>query len=118
MSFSRSTSPLPLPANHRRDCMSAATKRYKYLRRMFKLGQMDFEFAMWQMVYLCIAPHKVYRNFQYRKRKYNNKQHYHFTYDLYDLLHVLSTYIPSQLLLFRLYLFIKYLILHFLLLPM
>jgi len=29
---------------------------------------MDFEFAAWQMVYLFISPHKVYRNFQYRKQ--------------------------------------------------
>lgn len=70
MSYSRSTSPLPLPVNHQRDCMSAATKRWKYLRRMLKFDQMDFEFAFWQMIYLFIAPQKVYRNFQYRKRKY------------------------------------------------
>lgn len=30
---------------------------------------MDFEFALWQMLYLFIAPQKVYRNFHYRKRK-------------------------------------------------
>lgn len=28
---------------------------------------MDFEFALWQMIYLFIAPQKVYRNFGYRK---------------------------------------------------
>lgn len=28
---------------------------------------MDFEFAAWQMVYLFIAPQKVFRNFNYRK---------------------------------------------------
>jgi UNC-50 family len=28
---------------------------------------MDFEFAMWQMLYLFVAPQKVYRNFGYRK---------------------------------------------------
>jgi len=28
---------------------------------------MDFEFALWQMIYLFIAPQKVYRNFHYRK---------------------------------------------------
>lgn len=47
--------------------MSAAVKRYRYLRRLFKFQQMDFEFAMWQMMYLFIAPQKVYRNFNYRK---------------------------------------------------
>lgn len=33
---------------------------------------MDFEFAFWQMLYLFIAPQKVYRNFHYRKRNYHN----------------------------------------------
>ncbi|CAB0010684.1 unnamed protein product [Nesidiocoris tenuis] len=47
--------------------MSAAIKRYRYLRRLLKFEQMDFEFAMWQMTYLFINPQKVYRNFQYRK---------------------------------------------------
>lgn len=68
MDYSRRPS-LPLPVNHPRNCMSAATKRWKYLRRLFKFDQMDFEFAFWQMLYLFIAPQKVYRNFQYRKRK-------------------------------------------------
>ena len=69
MSSSRTTSPLPPPANYRNDCMSATNKSYKYLRRFVKFDQMDFEFAMWQMLYLFIAPKKVYRNFNYRKRK-------------------------------------------------
>jgi len=61
-------SPLPSPATHRSGCMSAAAKRFKYLRRLFKWHQMDFEFAAWQMVYLFVSPQKVYRNFQYRKQ--------------------------------------------------
>lgn len=48
--------------------MSAAAKRWKFLRRLFHFQQMDFEFAFWQMVYLMSAPQKVYRNFQYRKQ--------------------------------------------------
>ncbi|XP_014251137.1 protein unc-50 homolog isoform X2 [Cimex lectularius] len=48
--------------------MSAAMKRYRYLRRLLKFDQMDFEFAIWQMTYLFINPQKVYRNFQYRKQ--------------------------------------------------
>lgn len=63
----RAGSPLPTPAVHRQDCMSAAAKRYKYLRRLIKFQQMDFEFAFWQMWYLFMAPQKVYRNFHYRK---------------------------------------------------
>ncbi|KAJ0172052.1 hypothetical protein K1T71_012025 [Dendrolimus kikuchii] len=65
--FPRSTSPLPAPANYQPTTASAAVKRYKYLRRLFKFNQMDFEFAAWQMVYLFIAPQKVFRNFNYRK---------------------------------------------------
>lgn len=29
---------------------------------------MDFEYALWQMLYLCVAPRKVYRNFHYHKQ--------------------------------------------------
>uniref|UniRef100_A0A0A9YVQ2 Protein unc-50 n=1 Tax=Lygus hesperus TaxID=30085 RepID=A0A0A9YVQ2_LYGHE len=58
---------LPSPVTQR-TCMSAAIKRYRYLRRLLKFDQMDFEFAIWQMTYLFISPQKVYRNFQYRKQ--------------------------------------------------
>ena len=50
------------------DRYSAAAKRYKYLRRLLKFHQMDFEFAIWQIIHLFIAPQKVFRAFQYRKR--------------------------------------------------
>lgn len=46
---------------------SASAKRFKYLRRIFHFRQMDFEYAIWQMLYLFISPQKVYRNFSYRK---------------------------------------------------
>ena len=39
--------------------LSATAKRQKYLRRLFKFRQMDFEYAFWQMIYLFIAPQKV-----------------------------------------------------------
>eukprot|EP00092_Neocalanus_flemingeri_P038973 GFUD01042427.1.p1 GENE.GFUD01042427.1~~GFUD01042427.1.p1 ORF type:complete len:282 (-),score=52.56 GFUD01042427.1:74-919(-) len=64
---SRVKSPLPAPAAYRPSCMSAAAKRYKYLRRIFHFRHMDFEFALWQMIYLFYKPQQVYRNFQYRK---------------------------------------------------
>ena len=35
--------------------MSAAAKRWKYLRRLVHFRQMDFEFAFWQMFYLVSA---------------------------------------------------------------
>lgn len=73
---SRCTSPvlvdvgstLPTPVTYRHNCISAATKCYKYLRKLLKFEQMDFEFALWQMIFLFTAPQKVYRNFQSRKQ--------------------------------------------------
>lgn len=47
---------------------TAGAKRYKYLRRLLHFRQMDFEFALWQMLYLFTSPQRVYRNFQYRKQ--------------------------------------------------
>ncbi|CAI9551907.1 unnamed protein product, partial [Staurois parvus] len=47
---------------------TAGAKRYKYLRRLFHFRHMDFEFALWQMLYLFTSPQKVYRNFQCRKQ--------------------------------------------------
>lgn len=47
---------------------TATAKRYRYLSRLFKFRQMDFEFALWQSWHLFTAPQKVYRNFQYRKQ--------------------------------------------------
>ncbi|KAJ8297618.1 hypothetical protein KUTeg_003311 [Tegillarca granosa] len=39
--------------------LTATSKRKKYLRRLLKFKQMDFEYAFWQMIYLFIAPQKV-----------------------------------------------------------
>ncbi|MEQ2190332.1 Protein unc-50 [Xenoophorus captivus] len=47
---------------------TAGAKRYKYLRRLLYFRQMDFEFAIWQMLYLFTSPQRVYRNFHYRKQ--------------------------------------------------
>lgn len=63
-----SSSSLPAPVTYRHNCIGAATKCYKYLRKLLKFEQMDFEFAMWQMIFLFISPQKVYRNFQSRKQ--------------------------------------------------
>ena len=38
----------------------STSMQYKYLRRILKYRHMDFEFALWQMLYLCISPRKVY----------------------------------------------------------
>ncbi|KAI9096608.1 UNC-50 [Phlyctochytrium arcticum] len=42
-----------------------------YVRRLFSIRQMDFEVALWQMLYLCIAPRRVYRNIYYHKQTKN-----------------------------------------------
>lgn len=65
-SFRSGRSHLPRPATANL-CSSATSKSSKYLRRLIKFRQMDFEFALWQMLYLFVAPQKVYRNFGYRK---------------------------------------------------
>ena len=46
-------------------------KLIKYLRRIFRKNQMDFEFASWQAFYLLVNPQQVYRNFAYRKQTKN-----------------------------------------------
>ncbi|VDM96630.1 unnamed protein product [Thelazia callipaeda] len=48
--------------------MTALAKLNRYFRRLVRFRQMDFEFALWQMIYLLVKPQKVYRNFMYRKR--------------------------------------------------
>ncbi|GAA6006981.1 hypothetical protein JCM11491_001464 [Sporobolomyces phaffii] len=42
-----------------------------WLRRLSRLPQMDFELAIWQLCYLCIAPRRVYRNVYYHKQTKN-----------------------------------------------
>ena len=37
---------------------------------MLNFRQMDFEFALWQMLYLVISPNKVYRNAHFQKSKF------------------------------------------------
>lgn len=63
----RSGLPRPVTTNL---CSSATQKIQKYLRRLVKFNQMDFEFALWQMLYLFVAPQRVFRNFGYRKGIY------------------------------------------------
>jgi hypothetical protein len=63
--------PEPIP-NRNRNCMdrySASAKLNKYFKRLTRLRHMDFQFAMWQIIYLFISPQKVFRDFAYRKRK-------------------------------------------------
>lgn len=62
----RSGRNLPRPATSSM-CNSATYKTAKYFRRLVKFNQMDFQYALWQMLYLFVAPQKVFRNSGYRK---------------------------------------------------
>lgn len=63
---SRTQSPLPPPISS--TCASATSKIHKFVRRLFKFQQMDFEYAAWQLAYLFYKPQQVYKNFNYRKQ--------------------------------------------------
>lgn len=43
----------------------------QYFGRLRKLPQMDFEFALWTMFYLCVNPRLVYRSVYYQKQTKN-----------------------------------------------
>ncbi|KAF8550340.1 UNC-50-like protein [Imleria badia] len=52
--------------------LTASTPRVPLLfRRLHRFHQMDFELALWQLSYLCIAPKQVYRNVYYHKQTKN-----------------------------------------------
>ncbi|GAA5852801.1 hypothetical protein JCM8547_004690 [Rhodosporidiobolus lusitaniae] len=42
-----------------------------WLRRLSRVPQCDFELAVWQLCYLCIAPRRVYKNVYYQKQTKN-----------------------------------------------
>lgn len=62
---------LPEPVPSHRSTPSSITKCTRYLQRLARFNQMDFEFAAWQMVYLFISPEKVFKNSVYRKQTKN-----------------------------------------------
>lgn len=43
----------------------------QYFRRIVKWRQMDLEYTLWQMLYLCISPKTVYRTTSYHKQTKN-----------------------------------------------
>lgn len=51
--------PEPSVFNRSRGCNNALQKCTLYFHRLFRVNQMDFEFAFWQMVYLFLNPKKV-----------------------------------------------------------
>lgn len=52
---------------------SAYNKCLRYMRKMFKFDQMDFQFAAWQMFYLFVSPQKLIKLF--RARKFSKSQY-------------------------------------------
>eukprot|EP00123_Amoebidium_parasiticum_P009844 comp19744_c0_seq1/m.23561 comp19744_c0_seq1/g.23561 ORF comp19744_c0_seq1/g.23561 comp19744_c0_seq1/m.23561 type:complete len:248 (-) comp19744_c0_seq1:552-1295(-) len=60
-----------LPGSQSQGRTRTPSRRYKFFRRLLNFRQLDFEVALYQMRDLCIAPHKVYRNFQYHKQTKN-----------------------------------------------
>ncbi|KAI9345776.1 UNC-50 [Pilaira anomala] len=67
-----------LPTTKGNNSDSGTSRRYRrsssvplILTRLVRFPQMDFEFALWQMAYLLIAPRRVYRNIYYHKQTKN-----------------------------------------------
>lgn len=52
-------------SNARRD---NALRMPRFIKRLFKFPQMDFEMAIWEMTSLLIAPKKVFRSMYYHVR--------------------------------------------------
>lgn len=62
-----------MPGTVRMDCMSASNKSFRFFRRLCKFTHMDFQSAISQMVNLFIAPQKIFKQANYRKRKYRTR---------------------------------------------
>jgi UNC-50 family len=53
----------PSPSRQRRRRGSSVSGGlHLYISRILTAKQMDFELALWQLVYLVISPRRVYRN--------------------------------------------------------
>lgn len=59
---------LPSPSVHTRYPYAVSHTRWDYFKRIFKLHQVDLEYTFAQMIYLCVAPTKVYHFVSYRKQ--------------------------------------------------
>ncbi|EJT99298.1 UNC-50-like protein [Dacryopinax primogenitus] len=53
------------------DAGAGWTRLPPMFRRMLRFQHMDFELALWQLTYLCIAPRKVYKQVYYHKQTHN-----------------------------------------------
>lgn len=65
--MSVATSPLPGPSGAAMRCLPPASQRHKFLRRLLQFRQMEFDFALWQMINLIVAPTKVYQNSKFNQ---------------------------------------------------
>ncbi|KAI6003014.1 UNC-50 [Pisolithus albus] len=65
--------PLTSPSypNHSMASTPVSSRVPLIFRRLHRFQQMDFELALWQLSYLCLAPKRVYRNVYYHKQTKN-----------------------------------------------
>lgn len=62
---------LPIHVESKRPSFAASTSFSEYTRRMIHYAQMDIDYTFAQMIYLCLAPRKVYQLTSYRKQTKN-----------------------------------------------
>lgn len=62
---------LPVHVESERPSFAASPSLPDYMRRMLHYAQMDIDYTFAQMIYLCIAPRKVYQLTAYRKQTKN-----------------------------------------------
>lgn len=62
---------LPVHVESERPSYAASPSFSEYMRRMIQYAQMDIDYTFAQMIYLCIAPRKVYQLTSYRKQTKN-----------------------------------------------
>lgn len=64
-------SSVPWALSHNSHSESYGRGIWEYIRRMRHVAQMDWEYTMWQMVYVCFQPKKVYHTTKYHKQTKN-----------------------------------------------
>eukprot|EP00928_Gymnodinium_smaydae_P025047 TRINITY_DN20089_c0_g1_i2.p1 TRINITY_DN20089_c0_g1~~TRINITY_DN20089_c0_g1_i2.p1 ORF type:complete len:246 (-),score=45.84 TRINITY_DN20089_c0_g1_i2:221-958(-) len=62
---------MPMHVESERPSFAASPSLSEYLRRMMHYAQMDIDYTFAQMMYLCVAPRKVYQLTSYRKQTKN-----------------------------------------------
>ncbi|KAJ8901173.1 hypothetical protein NDN08_007023 [Rhodosorus marinus] len=69
--MSTTPSALPLGGTAPRSSGRWLKNMPEYIRRAINYPQMDVDYTVWQMVYLCLAPAKVYRTTKYHRQTKN-----------------------------------------------